>query len=62
MIGHKSWCGYPSEPCSCELDQQYEATHHRSWCSFPKDFCDCGLYKRQDKFKETFGKDARKQK
>lgn len=41
---HSDGCGYPSEPCSCEVEiKEYRRTTHKSYCTYPSDPCDCGL-------------------
>lgn len=41
---HRSGCGYPSEPCNCEVDNKSERrTTHESYCTYPSDPCSCGL-------------------
>ena len=41
---HKGYCGYPSEPCSCEVYNKHERrTTHKNYCTYPSDPCDCGL-------------------
>jgi hypothetical protein len=44
---HSSSCGYPSEPCSCEVNNhEIRRTRHESWCNDPSGPCDCGLISR----------------
>ena len=41
---HKGYCGFPSEPCSCEVYNERERrTTHKQWCDYPSGPCDCGL-------------------
>ncbi len=45
-VSHSGSCGYPSEPCSCEVHNKREVrTTHKSYCNYPSDPCDCGLLK-----------------
>ena len=56
--GHHLGCTYPSDPCSCRRDREYEATHHEQWCDFPHGPCDCGMERRATKFREMEGRDV----
>ena len=41
---HSRGCGYPSEPCSCEVYNVSERrTSHENWCNYPSGPCDCGV-------------------
>ena len=44
-MSHSAGCGYPSEPCNCEVNNVSERrTSHKSYCNYPNDPCCCGLY------------------
>ena len=41
-VYHSKSCGYPKEPCSCEVDNKEQRnTRHKNYCSCPNDPCDC---------------------
>ena len=42
---HSKTCGYPSEPCSCEISNKERCRKtHEKWCGYPSEPCSCGLY------------------
>ena len=41
---HSRTCGYPSEPCGCEVSRKDQRrTTHESYCGYPSEPCGCGL-------------------
>ena len=43
-LPHSRGCGYPSEPCNCEIENKnLIRTTHKNYCNYPNDPCDCGL-------------------
>lgn len=45
-VSHSPGCGYPSEPCNCEVDnKKLRRTEHKQWCDARNSTgpCSCGL-------------------
>jgi len=44
MSRHANYCLYPSEPCSCYVDNEHRRrTYHKNYCFYPNEPCCCDL-------------------